>query len=108
MLFGGGRKHFTPHFASDPEYSSELGGRRDGRDLVDEWLSVHRRKGRTAKYVWTRKELQQLPDKVDHVLGRYMFGVSYSSARVTHITWDSKSQIYLGSCLKWDTKLVNH
>ena len=39
VLFGGGRATFLPVEAADPEDEDGTGQRRDGRNLVDEWLA---------------------------------------------------------------------
>ena len=39
LALGGGRYMFYPTDAADREYPDQMGGRTDGRDLVQEWLS---------------------------------------------------------------------
>jgi len=56
VAMGGGRSHFLPAGAEDPEYSEFPGDRLDGRDLVAEWQA--RRPG--SAYVWNEKQLAAL------------------------------------------------
>lgn len=39
MILGGGRKYMFPSDTPDPEYPKENGTRKDGRNLVNEWLA---------------------------------------------------------------------
>ena len=41
VVLGGGRSHFLPATATDPEYPDRKGKRGDGRNLVDEWRARH-------------------------------------------------------------------
>jgi alkaline phosphatase len=54
VVLGGGRAFFLPAGVSDPEHAGSTGERRDGRDLVAEWLA--RRRG--GAYVWSRTQLE--------------------------------------------------
>lgn len=68
VALGGGRKHFRPGGAPDPEDASSPGQRVDGRDLTDDWLARHPR----AAYVWNRDQLQALDlASTDHLLGLF-------------------------------------
>ncbi|XP_059587853.1 intestinal-type alkaline phosphatase [Alligator mississippiensis] len=53
VILGGGRKYMFPSDTPDPEYPKENGTRKDGRNLVNEWLAP--RLG--AKYVWKKADL---------------------------------------------------
>ena len=53
VILGGGRGYFTPTTTPDPETGAN-GRRRDGKNLVNQWLADHSPSG---KYVTTRDEL---------------------------------------------------
>ncbi|XP_019358595.1 PREDICTED: intestinal-type alkaline phosphatase [Gavialis gangeticus] len=53
VILGGGRTYMFPSNTPDPEYPKENGTRKDGKDLVAEWLTA--RPG--AKYVWKKEDL---------------------------------------------------
>lgn len=38
VILGGGRTYMFPTTVEDPEYLNETGVRKDGKNLVDEWL----------------------------------------------------------------------
>ncbi|MFP8877824.1 MAG: alkaline phosphatase, partial [Myxococcota bacterium] len=68
VALGGGRQHFRPQGAVDPEHEDESGGRLDGRDLTQEWLS--RREG--AVYVWNREQFEAVDlEETQHLLGLF-------------------------------------
>ncbi len=52
VMLGGGRAHFLPATAPDPEHPSLMGARRDGRDLTAEW----RQRYPDGAYVWNREQ----------------------------------------------------
>jgi alkaline phosphatase len=56
VAMGGGRRHFLPEDAPDPEDMEKRGSRRDGRDLVAEWQA--RNPG--GAYVWSLAQLAAL------------------------------------------------
>ena len=66
VVFGGGRAMFLPTTAADPEEADSTGYRRDGRDLVAEWLGEreHRR------YVYDLAGFEALPAQ-GQVLGLF-------------------------------------
>ncbi|MFC6197489.1 alkaline phosphatase [Ponticaulis profundi] len=39
VVLGGGRRHFLPSDAVDPEYADQTGRRADGANLIDEWTA---------------------------------------------------------------------
>ena len=52
----------------DPEYSNKMGRRKDGRDLINEWLQLHDEY--ISKYVWNKTEFDNVdPTKTDFLLG---------------------------------------
>ncbi|XP_074531987.1 alkaline phosphatase, tissue-nonspecific isozyme [Halichoeres trimaculatus] len=73
VIMGGGRKYMYPKNTSDVEYPGVLkhmGTRKDGRNLVQEW--VDRMKDKKGHYVWNKKQLLSLnPNNVDYLLGLF-------------------------------------
>ncbi|XP_032049169.1 intestinal-type alkaline phosphatase-like [Aythya fuligula] len=71
VILGGGRAYMTPRGTPDPEYPedpAQNGTRRDGRDLVAEWLSTKQ----GARYVWDKKGLDAVDeDSVSHLMGLF-------------------------------------
>lgn len=68
---GGGRRHWLPKIARDPELNAEEGRRLDGRNLIDEWIREKKKHGFRAEYVADKDQLDRLdPSRVDHLLGR--------------------------------------
>lgn len=39
VMLGGGRRHFIPADQTDPQHPKQTGQRRDGRDLIAQWLA---------------------------------------------------------------------
>ena len=58
VVLGGGRRHFLPSSAPDPEHEGKTGRRFDQRDLTREWESQ-----KNAVYVWNRDQLRDLDPK---------------------------------------------
>ncbi|NXM83712.1 PPBI1 phosphatase, partial [Oenanthe oenanthe] len=97
VILGGGRMYMTPRRTPDPEYPEDPeqnGTRKDGRDLIAEWLSakqvVCREEGmwlqaqsvchwhwlcsrwQGARYVWDKKGLDAVEDdSVSHLMGLF-------------------------------------
>ena len=68
IALGGGRVHFMPKGAKDPEHPKQPGRRLDGRNLTDDWLAA--RDG--SVYVWNRKQLLSVDrDTTRHLLGLF-------------------------------------
>lgn len=68
VAMGGGRRMFMPNTANDPENEKLSGYRKDGRDLVAEWLASDK----DAAYVWNSKGLKELNlKKTGRVLGLF-------------------------------------
>jgi alkaline phosphatase len=68
VLLGGGREVMTPTSATDPEYADRKGQRRDGRNLIQEWVSAQPE----SSYVWKRDEFLAVdPHKTRHLLGLF-------------------------------------
>ncbi|XP_070543596.1 alkaline phosphatase-like [Ptychodera flava] len=69
VILGGGRRNFRTTSQSDPE-SGSSGRRRDGRDLIDEWLSSKQQY--EAEYVWNSDGFSKVdPVKTDYLLGLF-------------------------------------
>ncbi|NWV77636.1 PPBI1 phosphatase, partial [Dasyornis broadbenti] len=97
VILGGGRMYMTPKRTPDPEYPEDPdqnGTRKDGRDLIAEWLSAKqvvcqgrgmwlRAQGvchwhwvcsrcQGARYVWDKKGLDAVEDdSVSHLMGLF-------------------------------------
>ncbi|KAM9759634.1 alkaline phosphatase, tissue-nonspecific isozyme isoform 1-T2 [Menidia menidia] len=73
VVMGGGRKFMFPKNQSDVEYpdvAKHSGTRKDGRNLVQEWID--RVKHKKGHYVWNKKQLLSLnPNSVDFLLGLF-------------------------------------
>uniref|UniRef100_A0A8C3A659 Alkaline phosphatase n=2 Tax=Cyclopterus lumpus TaxID=8103 RepID=A0A8C3A659_CYCLU len=73
VVMGGGRKYMFPKNTSDVEYpgvAKHSGTRKDGRNLVQEWIDKMRNK--RGHYVWNKKQLLSLnPTSVDYLLGLF-------------------------------------
>ena len=66
---GGGRRHFLPNVTSDPEYDDDYGRRTDGRNLIEEWLTLRSNPER-SRYVWNLQDFEDVdPAKIDFLLG---------------------------------------
>ncbi len=48
VMLGGGRQHFMPATAADPEYKDKKGKRTDGKDLIATWKAANA----GGEYVW--------------------------------------------------------
>lgn len=66
VVFGGGRRYFLPDTSNDPELTDKKGLRKDGRNLIEEWLS-----GENSSYVWNQSQL----DKLDLSTTRRLLGL---------------------------------
>ncbi|NXN67512.1 PPBI1 phosphatase, partial [Himantopus himantopus] len=71
VILGGGRMYMTPKRTPDPEYPedpAQNGTRKDGVDLIAEWLSTKQ----GAHYVWDKKGLDAVKDdSVSHLMGLF-------------------------------------
>jgi alkaline phosphatase len=68
VAMGGGRSNFLPNTLTDPEESSKKGGRKDGRDLTQDWLA----KQPKSAYVYDQKGFDAIdPKNTDHLLGLF-------------------------------------
>ncbi|XP_068083910.1 alkaline phosphatase, tissue-nonspecific isozyme [Anabrus simplex] len=74
VLLGGGRRHWLPKVARDPEPPAEEGRRLDGRNLIDDWIRDKKRRGLKAEYVWNQGQLASIDlQRVDHLLGLFSY-----------------------------------
>ncbi|KAI4885116.1 hypothetical protein NFI96_020605, partial [Prochilodus magdalenae] len=73
VIIGGGRKYMTPKGTPDPEYPSDLtnlGKRLDGRNLIDEWISM--KKDKVAHYVWNKTAFDAVdPQTTDYLMALF-------------------------------------
>ncbi len=68
VAMGGGRRHFLPEDAQDPEDEGDTGNRTDGRNLTEEWTQG--REG--ATYVWNQEDFDAIdPAATGPVLGLF-------------------------------------
>ncbi len=68
VVLGGGREVMMDTGSTDPEYPALKGRRRDGRNLITEWLAAQP----GAQYVWRRDDLLKVDTgKVSHLLGLF-------------------------------------
>lgn len=66
VMLGGGRSYFMKIDQNDPEYTTKVGKRKDGRDLIAEW------KTKTAgQYVWNKGQF----DAIDASSTDKLFGL---------------------------------
>ncbi|VAW73649.1 Alkaline phosphatase [hydrothermal vent metagenome] len=80
VALGGGRRYFMPNTQTDPELTDRKGQRKDGRDLIHEWLSA----GRSA-YVWNQAQFKALDLKtIDHLLGLFNYSHMQYEADRSH------------------------
>ncbi|KAJ8915215.1 hypothetical protein NQ315_015438 [Exocentrus adspersus] len=74
VLLGGGRRHWLPKVAHDPEQTKEEGRRLDGRNLIDDWARDKKKRGLKAEYVWNKGQLDKVnPNQVDYLLGLFSY-----------------------------------
>lgn len=68
VALGGGRLAFLPAGTPDPEYPDRKGVRRDGRDLVKDWLAAHK----NGTYAWNAAQFAAYdPAKGGALLGLF-------------------------------------
>ncbi|XP_075720226.1 intestinal-type alkaline phosphatase [Rhinoderma darwinii] len=71
VILGGGRKYMTANGTKDPEYpndSAQNGLRKDGRNLIIEWLN----KSEGAQYVWNKEEMNQINEaSATYIMGLF-------------------------------------
>jgi alkaline phosphatase len=68
VVLGGGRDVMTDTATPDPEYPERMGKRKDGRNLINEWLAAQR----GSQFVWKRADLMAVNTKsTRHLLGLF-------------------------------------
>jgi alkaline phosphatase len=67
VAMGGGRKHFLPNTATDPEYKLKMGGRQDGRNLIKEWQS----KNANGVFAWNKDGFDEADTSASKFLGLF-------------------------------------
>lgn len=68
VVLGGGRENLLPNTQADPEYVTRKGRRRDGRNLIDEWVAAQP----GSRYVWNKAQFDSVdPSTVRHLLGLF-------------------------------------
>lgn len=71
VILGGGRRHWLPKVAQDPEQPTDEGRRLDGRNLIDDWIRDKKKRNIKAEYVWNNSQLDKIdPKNVDYLLGK--------------------------------------
>ncbi|KAL5012439.1 hypothetical protein ScPMuIL_010990 [Solemya velum] len=74
VIFGGGRRYFYKHNETDPETGmvDADDGRKDGRNLVEDWEADKEARGLKYKYVWKNEQFNAIdPANTDYVLGLF-------------------------------------
>ncbi|MEZ0231321.1 MAG: alkaline phosphatase [Methylophilaceae bacterium] len=67
VVLGGGRSRFLPNTVDDPEDIGKKGDRRDGRNLVDEYVKKF-----DAKYVWNQAQFDAIdPANTKRLIGLF-------------------------------------
>jgi len=68
VILAGGRDVMLPNTVADPEYRDRRGRRRDGRNLIDEWVAAQP----SSRFVWRREDLMAVdPRTTSHLLGLF-------------------------------------
>lgn len=71
VIMGGGRRVLLNNTTPDPETRTiNSKQRRDGRDLIQEWLNIKQAGGKTARYVWNYDQFSAVSaTNTDHLIG---------------------------------------
>ncbi|XP_041480447.1 alkaline phosphatase-like [Lytechinus variegatus] len=70
VIMGGGRRELTPRNVEDPEYDGDYGQRRDGRNLIEDWLKD--KDSMRSHYVWNLGDFNRVnPETTDHLIGLF-------------------------------------
>lgn len=90
VVLGGGRRHFVPKVALDPEEPEKEGRRLDGRNLIEEWSRNRRLRNLPAEYVANKEQFDKVdPRKVNHLLGLFSYShMDFEVDRNTNGTGD--------------------
>ena len=97
VILGGGRSYFTPTGFLDPETGANIGRRRDGKNLINQWITDHP----TGAYVNTRDELVRLNlTKTDAIFGKFCIRFNQLKLRIHLICF---KQVCLVVPVIWST-----
>jgi alkaline phosphatase len=68
VVLGGGRGKFLPRDIADPEDAGQTGERKDGRNLVNDWIGQRPR----SAYVWNKSQFDAIETaRTDRLLGLF-------------------------------------
>ncbi|KAH3730979.1 alkaline phosphatase-like [Dreissena polymorpha] len=75
VIMGGGRQFFMRADQTDPEHGSNAHyGRRDGRDLIQEWRNGQHNLNRNYQYVWNASAFNKVdPATTDSLMGLFEY-----------------------------------
>ncbi|XP_063410420.1 alkaline phosphatase-like [Mytilus trossulus] len=73
VLMGGGRKYFIPNNETDPVIGlNSKDGRRDNRNLIEEWINDKQQRNVNYGYVWNATEFNKIdPRSTEYILGLF-------------------------------------
>ncbi|XP_052081245.1 alkaline phosphatase-like [Mytilus californianus] len=73
VLMGGGRRYFLPSNESDPVIGlNNKDGRRDNRNLIEEWINDKQQRKVNYEYVWNATEFNNIdPRSTEYILGLF-------------------------------------
>ncbi|GAB6139592.1 alkaline phosphatase [Methylosoma difficile] len=82
VALGGGREYFRPNTLLDPEDTTKLGRRKDGRDLTAEWTTKY---GAGSHFIWNKADFDAIdPNTSTHLLGLFERShMEYEADRLT-------------------------
>ena len=87
VVLGGGRAHFLPNTAADPEYPSQNGFRADGRDLTEEWTASYP----GSAFAWDQAGFDGADAATtDHLLG--LFEPSHMKYEADRVAFDGAGE----------------
>ncbi|CAH1956212.1 unnamed protein product [Acanthoscelides obtectus] len=69
VILGGGRKKFLPKEVTDEE--GNTGDRSDDLNLIEEWKKQKKEMGAKYEYVWNRKQLLNVKNDTEYLLGLF-------------------------------------
>ena len=69
-----------PQQESDPEYpETHHGLRKDGRNLINEWLKSKHDKYQQAEYVWNQDQFDKIkPEETENLIGMFLLSINVS------------------------------
>ncbi|XP_030751322.1 membrane-bound alkaline phosphatase-like [Sitophilus oryzae] len=82
VILGGGRRNFIPQDKIDDEGSK--GRRTDELNLIEQWQKIRKQRGDKHEYVWNKKQLLQISNDTEYLLGLFEPGhMQYNKERDT-------------------------